>query len=423
MGKPIKIKCLHCEREYPPDAQIYDGCPACKESQKVSNLTVLYDYEKLKQHLSRNSFVDGPFNLWRYGELLPVEAENETSLGEGMTPLIRSKQVSDKVGIKDLYIKDESRNPTWSYKDRLCSVAVKKAKELEATAIVVSSTGNHGAAAAAFAARAGLPCIAFTMESVPATMKVLMQSYNAKLIATKKSEERWVLMREGIRRFGWMPVSNFTDPPVGSNYFGIEGYKTIAFEICESLDWEVPQFVIMPVAYADGLWGTWKGFYELHLLGLIDRKPKMVAAEPFGPLKNALDKELDFPEKVEAGSSIAFSIAAPNSTYQGLKALKDSEGYAVTVTDEEIISMQKLLGSSEGLFPEPSSVTPIIAAQKLRDRGIIRSDDKVVCVLTSSGLKDPDTPAAHFPKVPVCEPNLDLVLNTFKKIYNFEIQN
>jgi threonine synthase len=360
--------------------------------------------------------------MWRYIDLLPVEIENETGLGEGMTPLIKCKQISKKLGIKDLFIKDESRNPTWSYKDRLCSVAVRKAKELGATAIVVSSTGNHGAAAAAFAARAGLPCIAFTIESVPATMKVLMQSYNAKLVATKKSEERWILMREGIRRFGWVPVSNFTDPPVGSNYFGIEGYKTIAYEICESLNWEVPQFVIMPVAYADGLWGTWKGFCELYLMGLIDRKPKMVAAEPFGPLKNALDKGLDFPEKVKAGSSIAFSIAAPNSTYQGLKALKDSKGYAVTVTDEEIISMQKLLGSNEGLFPEPSSVAPVVAAQKLRDTGIILNDDKVVCILTSSGLKDPNTPAGYFPKVPVCEPNLDFVLDTFKKIYNFEMQ-
>jgi len=158
-----------------------------------------------------------------------------------------------------------------------------------ARVITISSTGNHGASTAAYAARAGLPCVIFTLASVPETMKALMQAYGAAVVACPTSESRWQLMREGVERLGWYPTSGFVTPPIGSNPYGIEGYKTIAWEIAEDLGWTAPAVVVVPSAYSDGLYGVWKGWTELQTVGLVKDAPRMVAAEPFGPLANALE--------------------------------------------------------------------------------------------------------------------------------------
>ena len=163
-------------------------------------------------------------------------------------------------------------------------------------------------------------------------------------------------MSKGINKYGWYPTGNYVYPPIGSNYYGIEGYKTIAFEIAEDLGWEVPDVFIVPVAHADGLFGVWKGFKELVELGFVTHLPRMVAVEPFGPLANALEKGYNYVEEVPVHKSVAFSIAARISTYQGLKALVDSNGTAVTVTDKEILEMQLELGKQEGIYAEASSV-------------------------------------------------------------------
>src|SRR5919106_5105006 len=230
-----------------------------------------------------------PRGLWRYRATLPVTAEPVT-LGEGATPLVHLDRLGRRLGLSKLYAKDESRNPTWSYKDRLCSVAVTHAVAAGARVVTISSTGNHGASTAAYAARAGLPCVIFTLDSVPDTMKTLMQAYGAAVVACPTSESRWALMRQGVERLGRYRTSGFIAPPVGSNPGGVEGYKTLAYEVAEDLGWTAPDVVVVPSSYGDGLAGIWKGWTELRALGLVGHAPRMIAAEPFGPLAHALDR-------------------------------------------------------------------------------------------------------------------------------------
>src|SRR5438105_3750199 len=238
------------------------------------------------------------------------------ALAEGATPWIHLDRLGQRLGLPRLYAKDESQNPTWSYKDRLCSVAVTHAVETGARVITISSTGNHGASTAAYAARAGIPCVIFTLASVPETMKTLMQAYGAAVVACPTSESRWELMRQGIERFGWYPTGGFVVPPIGSNPYGVDGYKTIAYEVAEDLDWTAPDVVVVPSAYSDGLFGIWKGWTELQTLGLVKHAPRMIAAEPFGPLAHALERGLQAPEPVEAPApSVAFSTASRYGTW------------------------------------------------------------------------------------------------------------
>jgi threonine synthase len=362
-----------------------------------------------------------PKSLWRFRALLPPLPAEPVTLGEGGTPLLHLQRLGARLGLSRLHGKDESRNPTWSYKDRLCALAVSHARALGARVITISSTGNHGAASAAFAARAGLPCVAFTLASVPETMKILMQAYGAAVIACDTSEARWTLMREGIERFGWYPTSGYTVPPVGSPPFGIEGYKTIAYEIAEDLDWMAPDVVIVPSSYSDGVAGIWKGFRELQALGWTKSVPRMVAAEPLGPLANALAKGLDIPEVVRGGPSVAFSIASPYGTYQGLAALRGSGGAAERITDESTLEAQRMLAADEGLFIEPSSSAALGALLQLVKRKSIEPDALIVVMLTSGGLKDPGATGAWLPEVPRARGGFDDVLRTIQESYGLDV--
>lgn len=414
------IKCLNCGSEL-PEGQFFEGCKECRTEKFVSNMTVKYDYGRIKNVVTKGLLKSRNHDLWRYKELLPVDPNFIVSMGEGGTPLIQCFKLAKYLNLPQLYIKDESRNPTWSFKDRINSVAISKACEFGASTIVIASTGNHGASTAAYAARAGLPCIVLTLESVPQTMKVLMQAYGAKVVACKTLKERWDLMSKGIKKYGWYPTSNYVYPPVGSNYYGVEGCKTIAFEIAEDLGWEVPDVVIVPVAFADGLSGVWKGFKELVELGFVTHLPRMVAVEPFGPLANALEKGVNYVEEVPIKNSVAISIASNISTYQGLKALVDSGGTAVTVTDRELMEMQLKLAKLEGIYAEVSSVASLVGAGKLRDSGWIQPKERIVCMTTSSGLKDPNTTANNLPEVPTAGHSIEELMIILKETYDFVV--
>jgi threonine synthase len=344
------------------------------------------------------------------------------SLGEGATPLVHLERLGRRLGLPRLYAKDESQNPTWSYKDRLCAVAVTHAVESGARVITISSTGNHGASTAAYAARAGVPCVIFTLASVPETMKTLMQAYGAAVVACPTSESRWELMRQGVERFGWYPTSGFVMPPVGSNPWGVEGYKTIAYEIAEDLGWAAPDVVVVPSAYSDGLYGIWKGWTELQALGLVKHAPRMIAAEPFGPLAHALERELAAPEMVAAPApSVAFSIASRYGTWQGLAALRDSGGAGVRLTDEGVLEAQRALAREEGLFVEPSSAAALTAVMQLAGKKALDPEQTIVVVLTSAGLKDPGATRAWLPPVPAADGDFDRLLRTLREAYGLAL--
>jgi threonine synthase len=414
-ARVVGLECLRCHTVF-EDARGFAGCPRCREAGVAVNLTVRLDLSALAG-LRPESLPSTPRGLWRYAAVLPVAAEHAVSLGEGATPLVRLERLGKRLGLPRLFAKDESRNPTWSYKDRLCAVAVSHAVATGARVITISSTGNHGASTAAYAARAGLPCVIFTLASVPETMKTLMQAYGAAVVACPTSEARWQLMREGIERLGWYPTSGFVVPPIGSNPYGIEGYKTIAWEIAEDLGWTAPDVIVVPSAYSDGLYGVWKGWVELQALGLVKDVPRMIAAEPFGPLANALERGLEAPELVPGGASVAFSIASRYGTWQGLTALKQSAGAGVRITDEGLFEAQRALAREEGIFVEPSSATSLTAVMQLAARKALDPEQTVVVVLTSGGLKDPGASRTWLPTVPDTPADFDGVLRVLREQY------
>ena len=421
MTYAIGLQCPNCDQEYELSVMVH-GCPACRTDKYVTNLDVVYDYDKIAANFKREMLVGRPSTLWRYAELLPVRNPTQSiSLGEGMTPLVHIPEIGRQMGVPNLFLKNESMSPTWSFKDRLCSVAVSMAAEFRAPGIVASSSGNHGAAAAAYAARARLPCIVLTLDSSPQEVKAQMQVYGAYVIATSESADRWALMSYLVEQ-GWYGVTNFMSPAVGSIPYGVEGHKTIGYEIAEQLDWRAPDFVFMPAAYADGLSGVWKSFIELNRLGWVDQHPRMIAAEAHGPLANAIEKGLKHVEPVPIEKeTVAHSIGGPVSTTQGLRTIRASNGDAVRVADEEIMATQLQLAATEGIYLEPTSATALVAAQKMASRGFIKPEHTVVVVATSSGLKDPGATQGSLLDIPVIPPDREALKTKLREVYDFDL--
>jgi threonine synthase len=347
---------------------------------------------------------DAP-GLFRYRRLLPLRSgDDPVSLGEGDTPLLPLQRLGEALGLDAVLLKDETRGPTWSYKDRLAAVAVTRARADGADTVVVGTTGNHGAASAAYAAAARLRCVAITLSSVPETMKVLMQVLGADVVAVDHPAHRWTLMRELVTERGWIPLSGLADPPVGSNPFGVEGYKTIAYELVDELGL-APQAVLVPIAYGDGLAGIHRGFQDLLTLGRIDALPRMIAFEPLGPYTASRAAGGEIPVSVDPRSSVAFSIAGSVATRQGLDAIRHSGGRAVIVgDDDEIMAAQRRIASEEGLYLEAAAAVVLPALEKLVAAEELDPARPVVVIGTSSGLKDVGATASRLPVVPVIGP-------------------
>lgn len=394
------VACPRCGREV-GESEAFGGCPTCVAEGVPVNVHPVY-------HLSETGLAvdEKAPGIFRYRALLPLRNDSEpVSLHEGATRLLPVPALGRRLGVEQLYIKDESANPTWSYKDRLAAVAVTKAKELGADTVVVATTGNHGAAAAAYAAAAQLRCVVLTLESVPLTMKVLMRAYGAEVVALREPAQRWALMAEAVADRGWVPLSGYRNPPVGSNPYGIDGYKTIAYELVEAIG--RPDVVVVPTAYGDGLSGIHRGFADLVALGRIATVPRMVAAEPFGPYAAALDAGGDVSGRVPIRPSVAFSTATPVATYQGTAALLKSGGMARAVPDDAVIlDAQRLAGRTAGLYMEAAAALCLPVVGELRAQEAVHRDESVVIVGTSTGLKDVGATAARLDPVPVIEPTL-----------------
>lgn len=403
MGKVVSLRCIRCGHSYPP-ADRFTGCERCRTGGSPSNLAP--EYEPVDSAELQKQFGRRQAGIGKYAALLPVE--DPVSLGEGGTPLLPAPRLGARLGIDRLYLKDEGRNPTGSFKDRMAAVVVARARELGAETVAVASSGNGGAALAAYAARAGLKCVVFTLAGAPRAMQAQMQSYGARLVATERPADRWRLLAYGVERWGWYPAGNYVSPPVGSNPYGIEGYKTIAYEIAEEFGWQAPDHVVVPTCYGDGLWGIVRGFADLARLGLIAGVPRVHAAEVFGSLKAALDTGAPEPAVVPTRPTVAVSIGTPLSTYQALAALRACSGTAETVGDDAaILDAQRQLAEAEGVYAEPSSAVAVAAAGRLRARGVIRPGESVVCVLTATGLKQPEPLAGTAGPVPVIGADAD----------------
>jgi len=399
---------------------MFSGCPVCAET-KPSNVFCQYDYDAIARAFNPGGLADRPQTMWRYKEFLPASEEHIVSIGEGFTPLIHCPNLGQRLGLLNLYVKDDSRNPTWSFKDRMASCGASVALDMDCAVLTAASSGNGGAATAAYAARAGLEAVVFTTQQFPITMRAFMQSYGARIIATPTMQDRWTMVLEGVLEHNWFPIQNMMTPPVGANPYALEGNKTFAFELCEQLDWAAPDWVVSPCSSGDSLTGAWLGFNEFRRLGYIDRVPRMVAAETFGVLTRALDDNADHTEAVVPTPSVAISAASANSAYQCLRTVRDSGGAAMTASNDEIMAAQLALASTEGIWTEATSALSIAAIKRLVERGAINKDDVVVAWLTSSGLKDPEVMESYLPAIPLIEPTWADLTRAMRETYQSQL--
>lgn len=412
------LQCLRCGAAYPLAHHSQD-CPACRGTAR-SNLTVTYAGALAPARPSHGA----ERSMWRWDGALPVSRGAAVTMGEGGTPLTPLPCAAAALGLRALYAKDESRNPTWSFKDRLASAAISSAKSLGAKVIASSSSGNAGAAAAAYAARAGLPCIVFTFQGTAGPMVTQMRAYGAMLLAVRDKAHRWKLLEQGVRQLGWFPTSPFFGPAVGSNPLGVEGYKTLAYEIAEDLDWQVPDWCVLPVCYGDALIGMWKGFNEMKQWGWIDRLPRMVAAETYGSLGAAMASGSDSPPSIPRSfDTVAVSIGAQQGTFQSLDAIRRSNGRALTVGNDDMLRWQRMLAAQDGMYGEPAAVAPLAALEMLKREGAAKAGESAVILFTASGLKDPAATERSLGECPVVTGEFASALGALNDHYRFDAVN
>lgn len=386
MNQAILV-CVRCGAEHAMN-YLGSGCAHCK-GEKAANLMVLHaPADRARWDFS--AALRRPPGVWRYQEMIATSAESPVSLGEGGTPLVPLNRLSRDFGVDKLFIKDESRNPTNSFKDRLSTVAVTHAVQSGKDTVATASSGNAGASLAAYAARAGLRCVVVAAEGAAGPMLTQIRKLGAQLVLLRRKEDRWPLLDAGVRLEGWLATSPRTAPVVGSLPIGIEGYKTIAYEIAADLG-RAPDWVVLPVCYGDALTAVAQGFSDLMAANVIDRMPRLVAAEAHGSLVESLRNGNDAVHAVPMEEvTLAKSVGANQSTYQALKALRETDGIAVRVGNDGLVAAQEMLAQREGVFLELASVMPLVAVSQLVGAGTIRQSQTVVCLGTAGGWKDSD---------------------------------
>lgn len=396
LGDPSLLFPLH-----PP---LLNGCPATSREDMQYPLEIDYDYSRVSFELFNQPPLPG---LARWAPLLPP-LDPYLSLGEGGTALIESTRLARWIGLDTpILLKDESRNPTWSHKDRLNYCIVSAALAAGSPGIAVASSGNHAASAAAYANRAGLPCVVITTPDAQPAFEHLQAALGSTFVLVPP-EQRWTALRRIIDETGFMPASNLTRFHTG-NPFGPEGYKTIAYELFAQLGGRVPGTVVIPTGYGELLFGVAKGFGELKRLGISGRMPRVFSAEPSvrGPLAYAMAHNQAAAE-VSGPSSLAAGIACTVSSYRGTVALRETGGQPLTFQERTLREAAQEL-ARDGLWQEFSGGAGLAALREAKQRGQI-VDEPVVAVLTSTGLKE--MPVTPLGSADGQRPSLDRVIAT-----------
>ncbi|MDY2983707.1 MAG: pyridoxal-phosphate dependent enzyme [Synergistes jonesii] len=396
------VSCARCG--HPLEGAYYDGCPACKKKGFNVNYETKYDCSGMKLP----PISDKDEGIYRFKDFfsLPENAPH-VSIGEGNTPLHRLDRIGKKLGLNNLYMKDESKNPTMSHKDRMCSLIISKALADKAPGVVISSTGNQGASTSAYCSVAGLPCVIFTTPNVSPSMKTWMQAFGAFVFVTPTMEDRGIIMEKLVQEMGYAPASGLIDPPIGSSCFAVDGYKTISFEVFEQLGGKAPDWFIIPISYGDTLYGISKGMHDLEDMGYISKLPKLVAAEVFHSCENNLSAGNEIPVEQPSKASIQTSIATGKVTFQTVRAVRECGGLASTSNDDEALAMQQELAQTEGVFAEVSSCASLVVLKKLVAEKKIALDEKVVVLITSTGIKTPDVTQLYVPEIPIIKPTIE----------------
>ena len=382
--KLLGLRCSQCATFFKPDEALYT-CPKCK-----GVLETVYDYEKIEGQF------DGE-DLWRYRQLLPTT--NRTNLWVGRTPLYKSTILNEKLGLDDLWIKDETKNPTHSLKDRASAIVVALAKELGYKTITCASTGNAASALAGISASEGIESCIFVPENIPLPKLIQLQTFNARVFRIKASyDDCFDLCNRIADKYGWYNRNTAYNP------YTLDGKKTVAFEIAEQL--KVPDKIFVPVGDGCIISSVWKGFVEFQKLGIINNLPELVGVQAAGckPLKDGFDLGKKVPD-VAKPSTLAESIAVgnPRNGFMALRDVRKSKGKFVSVSDEEMFEAMKLLGSTTGIFGELAGVASVAAIKKEKEENNIDRNEKVVGLITGSGLKDIEAAVKLFGKTDLIE--------------------
>ena len=391
MSYATHIVCKTCNNSFTLGA--INFCPKCGRPGEVSSrnwtLEVEYDWQTLKKDITKKHLKKSN-TIWRYLPLLPVKKKDIIlSLGEGMTPLSRCNNIGKKWGLTNLYIKDETKNPTGSFKDRMIAVTLQKAREFNNDIILIVSDGNLGASGAAYCGKQGnVQCLIMTYPHITKAKLLQMLIHGGRVFDVRGSlKERVDLFLELGKRRGWYVV-NYDS--IGNPY-AVEGYKTIAYEIAEQLEWQAPEHVVVPTGSGEGISGVYKGFKEFYNLGWIDKVPRIHGAQVAGndPLVRAAEQKADdIIPLAEMKPTIVGGINTDITGYIALKAVQSSEGTGITVDDDEALEGVRQMAMHEAIYTEPASGAALYGVKKLLERGVISPEETVVCVVTSYGLKD-----------------------------------
>ncbi|MCD6168296.1 MAG: threonine synthase [Caldisericia bacterium] len=378
-----KLKCVLCGSEYSPDEVTYT-CPKCGYD---GILEVIYDYEKIKENFSLKKLKERPLNIWRYMELLPVEEGEFPPLSIGWTPLYEVKRLREKLNLKNLFIKDDGKNPTASLKDRASAVAVKKAMEIGAKAITTASTGNAASSLAGVSASVGLPSFIFVPRNAPKAKIAQLLVFGSTVFSVNGTyDDAFDLCIKTSEEFGWYNRNTAFNP------YTLEGKKTVSLEIWEQLGGKAPDKVFVSVGDGVIYGGVYKGFYDLYALGLIDKIPEVIGvqAEGSAPIVKAFNegKERVTPLKNPKTIADSISVGIPRNGTMALKYARKWNGKFISVSDEEILSAIPFLGKLTGVFGEPAGVTGLAGLLKMLKNNEIDRDEVIVVIVTGNGLKD-----------------------------------
>jgi len=406
MSQLTHLQCSKCGERHDAD-QVQTVCKKCGKP-----LFARYDLEKAKETLNKRELVGRISSMWRYREILPVRrSENVVTLGEGWTPLTPTHRLGESVGLKSLLVKDEGIIPTGSFKARGLSAAISKAKELGVKRVALPSAGNAAGAIAAYGARAGLEVYVFMPEDAPKVNAVESDVVGGKVVFVKGLiSDAGKLVKDGAQEMGWFSVATLGEP------YRVEGKKTMGLEVAEQLDWMLPDVIIYPTGGGTGIIGMWKVFDELEQMGWIGKeRPRMVSvqAEGCSPIVKAYREGKEESQFFEGANTVAAGLRVPKALgdFLILKAVRESKGTAIAVSDEELMADVRLISRLEGIFACPEGAATISALRKMVEAGEVDRSERVVLFNTGSGLKYTDL---FDVKAPVADPKKPFDYNSLK---------
>lgn len=378
------LECSYCGKTYDAD-ELHTLCPLCQKP-----LLVRYDLKRARREWARKSLLHREATLWRYREVLPVrEEKNAIGLGEGFTPLLSATRLRKTLGMRNLYVKDESLNPTGSFKARGLCLALSRARELGVKEVVIPSAGNAAGAMAAYAAKAGMTAHVFMPSDVPSPFRLECEAYGAQVtLVDGLITDCGQRARQATTEHGWFDVSTLKEP------YRLEGKKTMGYELAEAFDWTLPDVIVYPTGGGTGLIGMWKAFSEMEALEWIgEARPRMVVvqAEGCAPIPRAFQAGDEFAAPWEDAATVAAGLRVPSAVgdFLILRAVRESKGTAIAVSDKALLDAQKLIASLEGIFACPEGGATLAALEQLLAEGWIDPEEKVVLFNTGTGLKYP----------------------------------